>query len=41
MTNDVLVRVKDLKVHFPIRGGVLNRVVGAVKAVDGITFDIV
>ena len=41
MTEDVLVRVKNLKVHFPIRGGVFNRVVGAVKAVDGITFDIV
>lgn len=41
MTAEVLVRVKDLKVHFPIRGGVLNRVAGTVKAVDGITFDIV
>jgi oligopeptide transport system ATP-binding protein len=40
MSGDVLVRVNDLKVHFPIRGGVLNRVVGAVKAVDGVTFDI-
>jgi oligopeptide transport system ATP-binding protein len=38
--SDVLVRVKDLKMHFPIRAGVLNRVVGAVKAVDGLTFDI-
>ncbi|WP_127755121.1 MULTISPECIES: oligopeptide/dipeptide ABC transporter ATP-binding protein [unclassified Devosia] len=26
--------------HFPIRAGVLNRQIGAVKAVDGITFDI-
>ena len=41
MSAEILVRVKDLKVHFPIRGGVLNRVVGAVKAVDGVTFDIV
>lgn len=40
MSADVLVRVKDLKMHFPIRAGVFNRVVGAVKAVDGVTFDI-
>jgi oligopeptide transport system ATP-binding protein len=40
VSDDVLVRVKDLKMHFPIRAGVLNRVVGAVKAVDGLTFDI-
>ena len=31
-----LLRVEDLKVHFPIRGGWLGRTVGAVKAVDGI-----
>ena len=35
-----LVEVRDLKMHFPIRGGLLQRVVGAVKAVDGVTFDI-
>ncbi len=35
-----LVEVRDLKTHFPIRGGLLNRVVGAVKAVDGVSFDI-
>jgi oligopeptide transport system ATP-binding protein len=40
VSDDVLVRIKDLKMHFPIRAGVLNRVVGAVKAVDGLTFDI-
>jgi oligopeptide transport system ATP-binding protein len=41
MTNDnLLVQVKDLKMHFPIRAGVLNRVVGSVKAVDGVTFDV-
>jgi oligopeptide transport system ATP-binding protein len=38
--DDVLVRVKDLKMYFPIRAGLFNRVVGAVKAVDGLTFDI-
>ncbi|WP_108484634.1 ABC transporter ATP-binding protein [Oceaniglobus ichthyenteri] len=35
-----LVEVRDLKMHFPIRGGLLQRVVGAVKAVDGVSFDI-
>jgi len=40
MGTETLVRVKDLKMHFPIRAGVLNRTVGAVKAVDGLTFDI-
>ncbi|PPS44000.1 ABC transporter ATP-binding protein [Chroococcidiopsis sp. TS-821] len=39
--NDTLLRVRDLKVHFPIlRGLILQRQVGAVKAVDGLTFDI-
>jgi len=35
-----LVAVKDLKVHFPIYGGLLRRRIGAIKAVDGVTFDI-
>ena len=26
--------------HFPIQGGILRRQIGAVKAVDGVTFDI-
>ncbi len=39
--SDTLVAVKDLKKHFPIQQGiVIQRTVGAVKAVDGITFDI-
>lgn len=37
---DVLVRVRNLKKHFPIYAGVFRRQVGAVKAVDGISFDI-
>jgi oligopeptide transport system ATP-binding protein len=36
----VLVSVKDLKKHFPIMKGVFRRQVGAVKAVDGVSFDI-
>ncbi|MGO4831452.1 ATP-binding cassette domain-containing protein, partial [Rhizobiaceae sp. 2RAB30] len=33
-----LLAVEDLEVHFPIRAGVLQRQVGAVKAVDGVSF---
>ena len=32
-----LLEVTDLKVHFPIRRGVLRRTVGCVKAVDGVS----
>jgi oligopeptide transport system ATP-binding protein len=35
-----LLKVTDLKVHYPIRGGILRRPVGAVKAVDGVSFAI-
>jgi peptide/nickel transport system ATP-binding protein len=35
-----LLEVADLKVHFPIRGGVFRGTVGSVKAVDGISFDV-
>lgn len=31
-----LVDVKGLKVHFPVKGGLLGRTVGQVKAVDGV-----
>lgn len=37
---EVLVEVKNLKKHFPINRGVFRRQVGAVQAVDGVTFDI-
>src|ERR671928_245760 len=37
-TDDVLLEVKNLKKHFPITGGLLRRVVGQVKAVDGVNF---
>ncbi|PKN94719.1 MAG: peptide ABC transporter substrate-binding protein [Chloroflexi bacterium HGW-Chloroflexi-6] len=36
----VLLQVRDLKKHFPIYRGVFQRQVGAVRAVDGITFDV-
>ena len=35
-----LVEVRDLKMHFPIYGGLMRRRVGSIKAVDGISFDI-
>jgi oligopeptide/dipeptide ABC transporter ATP-binding protein len=35
-----LVEVRDLVKHFPIRQGLLQRQVGAVRAVDGVTFDV-
>ena len=42
MTTDssVLLAVEDLKVHFPIRRGLLQRQVGVVRAVDGISFEV-
>ena len=35
-----IVEVDNLKVHFPIRGGVFRSQKGAVKAVDGVTFEV-
>ncbi|MGL4635342.1 MAG: ABC transporter ATP-binding protein [Beijerinckiaceae bacterium] len=35
-----LLSVRDLAMHFPKRGGLLRRVTGHVKAVDGVSFDI-
>ncbi|MGA1180535.1 MAG: ABC transporter ATP-binding protein [Marivivens sp.] len=35
-----LVEVRDLKMHFPIYAGLLRRRLGEVKAVDGVSFDI-
>lgn len=38
---DVLVSVQNLTMHFPIFKGIFRRQVGQVKAVDGVSFDIV
>jgi peptide/nickel transport system ATP-binding protein len=38
ISDDVLLQVNDLKKHFPITGGLMRRVVGYVKAVDGVSF---
>jgi oligopeptide/dipeptide ABC transporter ATP-binding protein len=37
---DPLVSVRDLRTWFPIKKGVLQRTVGHVKAVDGVSFDV-
>ncbi|MEO5913957.1 MAG: ABC transporter ATP-binding protein [Luteolibacter sp.] len=35
-----LLSVQDLRIHYPVRGGVLLRQTGAVRAVDGVSLDI-
>ncbi len=41
MASSVLVEVRNLKKHFPIKSGIFfQREVAAVKAVDGVSFDI-
>src|SRR5215467_4525666 len=38
--SDALIELQGVKVHFPIRGGLMNRAVAAVKAVDGVDLSI-
>ncbi|MGQ9599576.1 MAG: ABC transporter ATP-binding protein [Anaerolineae bacterium] len=39
--NGVLIKVQDLKMHFPITQGIIiQRRIGSIKAVDGVSFDI-
>jgi oligopeptide transport system ATP-binding protein len=40
VNNDTLLRVENLVKHFPINRGLLQKQVGAVRAVDDISFDI-
>jgi oligopeptide transport system ATP-binding protein len=41
-SKDVLLSVRNLKMHFPItRGIIIQRQVGSIKAVDGLNFDLV
>ena len=39
-TSNKLLQVENLQVHFPIRKGILKRIVGSVKAVDGVSLSI-
>ncbi len=36
MRNDAMLEVQNLKMHFPVYGGFFRRIVGHVKAVDGV-----
>ena len=38
--NDVLINIQNLKKYFPIKRGILSRIVGHVKAVDDVSFSI-
>jgi len=38
--NEVLLQVRDLQKYFPVRGGLLRRVVANVQAVDGVSFSL-
>jgi oligopeptide transport system ATP-binding protein len=38
--NDVLLRVDNLMMHFPIYRGVFQRQIGAIRAVDGVSFEV-
>src|SRR5512145_392935 len=39
-TNKTILEVKDLKLHFPIYRGLIKRLVGQVRAVDGVSFSL-
>jgi len=38
--NDHLLEVENLKVHYPVHGGIFSRQIGRVHAVDGVSFSI-
>ncbi|MEO7001172.1 MAG: oligopeptide/dipeptide ABC transporter ATP-binding protein [Ktedonobacterales bacterium] len=38
--SDTLIDIRGLKVHFPIRGGLVGRTVASVKAVDGVDLQV-
>src|SRR3954468_8307694 len=40
MPDDALLSVEDLKVHFPIKGGILGKTFAQVRALDGVSFDL-
>jgi oligopeptide/dipeptide ABC transporter ATP-binding protein len=36
----IMLRLQDIRKYFPVRGGVLMKVIGEIKAVDGVSMDI-
>jgi ABC-type oligopeptide transport system ATPase subunit len=38
--HSTLLKIEDLKTYYPIRAGILRRVVGNIRAVDGVSFEI-
>ena len=38
--SQALIQVEDLKVYYPVKGGIINHVTGYTKAVDGVSFSI-
>ncbi len=40
LESDYLLEVNDLKKHFPIKAGLLQKTVGSIKAVDGLSFKV-
>ena len=40
MSEEIILKVENVKKYFPIKGGVMQRTVGHVKAVDGVSFEI-
>ena len=38
--NENILEIQDLRVHFPVRGGVFRRAVGSCKAVDGVSLSL-
>jgi oligopeptide/dipeptide ABC transporter ATP-binding protein len=39
-TNNYLLKVEDLRTYFPIKKGLLQRTIGHIKAVDGVSFSV-
>jgi oligopeptide/dipeptide ABC transporter ATP-binding protein len=39
-TNNYLLKVEDLRTYFPIKKGLLQRTIGHIKAVDGVSFTV-
>ena len=39
-SNDIILEIRDLKMHFPVKKGLFSRTVGQVRAVDGVSLKI-